>query len=878
MVDTIKFSEMTNAGNINNNDIMPSLRSGENVILNNPWTFLPPGTTAERPAPSSTINYRLRFNTEEQLYEYYDAVLAAWTQLQESAFTQGPFVIYKADASIPDGQNLGALSDGILRQTISGGIATIDILAIPLLGASGGTGINNSGLTINLAGGSLGEILTSDSSGNATWQPAGYLTDAVLLNPSADQTITAHNLSLATGSMFATLGNFTSGSVGGGVQGKYTAYATGMGLGSIALQAANNGAAYDNILTNASTSAARTWTLPDASGTIALAGSSVQTITGDSGSATPSAGVIQFTSGLAGITFSGATNVMTLGGLLGGANGGTGVNNSTRTATYGGNLNFANSFQTIGNFSVIQRYTGATDVTFPTTGTLATTSQIPTGAALTKTDDANVTLTLGGSPNTALVNAASITVGWTGQLSFARGGTNVNAVPTTASASNFAAWDASVNLPANNFLAAYATTVTAAGTTTLTVASANQQFFTGSTTQTVVMPVTSTLTLGQNYRLVNNSSGSLTVNSSGANNILTIGANAVAIMTCILTSGTGAASWDYVLSDQSSGGGVTSVGSGTGLTGGPITSTGTLSVTGGLASIFGLTTVSGNMLYTTASNTYATVTPVIGGVMVMGVTTVPQWLANPGATGRALLSGNATIASWSNFPPVTSVVVQTITSTGTYTANANLVFANAQIMGGGGGSGGCASGAGLISAAAGGGGAAPLANGWFTAAQVGTGGSVTIGAAGAAATAGANNGGTGGTSTLTLNGVGTLALSSTGGVGGGGDTTGITAGGGLGGAGGSVAGGVLGSLGCGASGGNGTKSGVLFSCGGKGADSVWGAGGISQSVNNGSGNGNAGVGYGSGASGAVSAQAGSNNYAGTAGRPGALVVIEYIYS
>lgn len=45
------------------------------------------------------------------------------------------------------------------------------------------------------------------------------------------------------------------------------------------------------------------------------------------------------------------------------------------------------------------------------------------GAALTKTDDTNVTATLGGSATTALVNAASVTLGWTGQLSIARGGT-----------------------------------------------------------------------------------------------------------------------------------------------------------------------------------------------------------------------------------------------------------------------------------------------------------------------------------------------------------------------------------------------------------------------------------------------------------------------
>lgn len=50
------------------------------------------------------------------------------------------------------------------------------------------------------------------------------------------------------------------------------------------------------------------------------------------------------------------------------------------------------------------------------------------GAALTKVDDTNVTLTLGGSPSTALVNAASVTVGWAGQLSIGRGGTGVSSL------------------------------------------------------------------------------------------------------------------------------------------------------------------------------------------------------------------------------------------------------------------------------------------------------------------------------------------------------------------------------------------------------------------------------------------------------------------
>ena len=53
-------------------------------------------------------------------------------------------------------------------------------------------------------------------------------------------------------------------------------------------------------------------------------------------------------------------------------------------------------------------------------------SDIASGQALTKTDDTNVTLSLGGSPSTALLAAASLTLGWSGQLALSRGGTNAS--------------------------------------------------------------------------------------------------------------------------------------------------------------------------------------------------------------------------------------------------------------------------------------------------------------------------------------------------------------------------------------------------------------------------------------------------------------------
>lgn len=55
-----------------------------------------------------------------------------------------------------------------------------------------------------------------------------------------------------------------------------------------------------------------------------------------------------------------------------------------------------------------------------------------TGAALTKVDDTNVTLTLGGTPTTALLRAASLTLGWTGQLAVGRGGSGAGSFVANA--------------------------------------------------------------------------------------------------------------------------------------------------------------------------------------------------------------------------------------------------------------------------------------------------------------------------------------------------------------------------------------------------------------------------------------------------------------
>lgn len=97
----------------------------------------------------------------------------------------------------------------------------------------------------------------------------------------------------------------------------------------------------------------------------------------------------------------------------------------------------------------------------------------------------------------------------------------------------------------DNIKLGYATTATAAGTTTLTVDSPYQQYFTGSTTQTIVLPDVTTLALGLGYSIANKSTGVLTVQSSGLNAIINIPSQATVTFTCILITGTTAASWAY---------------------------------------------------------------------------------------------------------------------------------------------------------------------------------------------------------------------------------------------------------------------------------------------------------------------------------------------
>ncbi len=111
-------------------------------------------------------------------------------------------------------------------------------------------------------------------------------------------------------------------------------------------------------------------------------------------------------------------------------------------------------------------------------------ADIGSGAALTKTNDTNVTLTLGGTPTAALLAATSITVGWTGTLAPARGGTGVDSSASTGiahvaagtwtfSAIDLSGADATGTLAAGRFPALTGDVTTVAGNLATTLATVN---------------------------------------------------------------------------------------------------------------------------------------------------------------------------------------------------------------------------------------------------------------------------------------------------------------------------------------------------------------------------------------------------------------------
>ena len=124
-------------------------------------------------------------------------------------------------------------------------------------------------------------------------------------------------------------------------------------------------------------------------------------------------------------------------------NGGTSSSNNQFLSTFSGGYKFmkdaSNQWMAIDNtgyvtINNIPTAASATDILVSNGGVVSTRTvaslgiPVITPAALTKTDDTNVTISLGGTPATALLQGVSLTMGWAGVLAISRGGTGLGSL------------------------------------------------------------------------------------------------------------------------------------------------------------------------------------------------------------------------------------------------------------------------------------------------------------------------------------------------------------------------------------------------------------------------------------------------------------------
>lgn len=348
--------------------------------------------------------------------------------LEWSEWLQNPQVL-----TIDLGEPLGVLSGGTgLTGGTSGGVlaftASDTITSSGLLGASklvlgGGAGSVPS-TPVGL--GSTTTLLHGNAAGAPTWAAVSLSADVSGVLPVANG-----GTGLSTGTSggllaFTTTGTISSSALltnhaivlGGGVG---AVPATPLGLGTTTTILHGNAAGAPTWAA-VSLSADVTGNLPVTNLNSGTAASNVTFWRGDGTWVAPSAGSL--------------TGVVPI--ANGGTNSGTALSGSSIMVSDGAEIiqGAAGTTTTVlhGNAGGVPTY-AKVSLTADVSGTLPV-GNGGTGntalAALTKTDDTNVTLTLGGSPTTALVNAASLTLGWTGTLTVARGGTGLGTLTAHA--------------------------------------------------------------------------------------------------------------------------------------------------------------------------------------------------------------------------------------------------------------------------------------------------------------------------------------------------------------------------------------------------------------------------------------------------------------
>jgi hypothetical protein len=322
--------------------------------------------------------------------------------------------------------------------SVTNGSGTITVANTGVLSNLAGLGISVSNPTGNVTIGNTGVLSIVAGSGISASSPTGNVTVANTGVLSFSGGTTGLTPATATTGAVTLAGTLAIASGGTNSTATPTAYGIAYGTGTAyAFTAA--GTAKQVLIAN--TSAAPTWSTLT-SGTSILYGDGTggfSNVTIGSGvsfvagtlSATGSGGTVTSVTGTSPVVSSGGNTPAI---SLAAAYGDTLNPYGTKTATYvlaGPTTGAATAptFRALVSTDIPSlSYVSSVSATAPITSTGGLTPTIAvTSSALTKTDDTNVTVTLGGSPTTALLAATSLTLGWSGQLAVGRGGTGLSA-------------------------------------------------------------------------------------------------------------------------------------------------------------------------------------------------------------------------------------------------------------------------------------------------------------------------------------------------------------------------------------------------------------------------------------------------------------------